>query len=480
MEDGAVEAQSLKKLCLRSLKRTYELFLSSRGERVPPNPSCQELRRALKVHDEYRVVEHMPPPAKGGASGGAAAAAALGGGQVPVASGTQAPAGSKAPTGASTALQVMPSPAQPSAAPRPAAAPPAAGAMVEASEDRYMPSAVVMKRLPSKWPKPTWHPPWKTYRVISGHMGWVRSVAFDPGNEWFCTGSADRTIKIWELASGKLKLTLTGHIEQIRGLAVSPRHPYMFSAGDDKLVKCWDLEYNKVIRSYHGHLSGVYCLALHPTLDILMTGGRDSVCRVWDIRTKAQIFALSGHENTVCSVLTQGTDPQVITGSHDNTIKLWDLAAGKSMATLTYHKKSVRAMAMHPFEHTFVSASADNVKKFKLPKGEFLHNMLSNQRCIINTMACNEDHVLATAGDNGSLWFWDWKSGHNFQQAQTVVQPGSLDSEAGIYALGYDMTGSRLVTCEADKTVKMWKEDERATPETHPIHFRPPKDMRRF
>jgi len=32
--------------------------------------------------------------------------------------------------------------------------------------------------------------------------------------------------------------------------------------------------------------------------------------------------------------------------------------------------------------------------------------------------------VLLVEGDNGSMWFWDWKSGHNFQQAQTIVQPG--------------------------------------------------------
>lgn len=87
-------------------------------------------------------------------------------------------------------------------------------------------------------------------------------------------------VQIWDVGTGRLRLTLTGHIEQVRGLAVSPRHTYMFSAGDDKLVKCWDLEHNKVIRSYHGHLSGVYCLALHPTIDVLLTGGRDSVCRV--------------------------------------------------------------------------------------------------------------------------------------------------------------------------------------------------------
>lgn len=66
----------------------------------------------------------------------------------------------------------------------------------------------------------------------------------------------------------------------------------------------------------------------------------------------------------------------------------------------------------------------------------------------------------------------------NFMHCNGFV--GSLDSEAGIYALSFDQTGSRLITCEADKTIKFWKEDESATPETHPIHFRPPKEMRRF
>lgn len=63
---------------------------------------------------------------------------------------------------------------------------------------------------------------------------------------------------------------------------------------------------------------------------------------------------------------------------------------------------------------------------------------------------------------------------------ESYFVPGSLESEAGIYALSYDVTGSRLVTCEADKTIKMWKEDETATPETHPLNFKPPKDIRRF
>ncbi len=55
------------------------------------------------------------------------------------------------------------------------------------------------------------------------------------------------------------------------------------------------------------------------------------------------------------------------------------------------------------------------------------------------------------------------------QTAESVVQPGSLDAEAGIFAAEFDMSGSMLFTCEADKTVKIWREDSSATPESHPI-----------
>ncbi len=102
------------------------------------------------------------------------------------------------------------------------------------------------KRNTISMPKPQWHAPWKLCRVISGHLGWVRCVDVDPSNEWFVTGSGDRIIKIWDLASGTLKLSLTGHISTVRGVCVSSRHPYLFSCGEDKKVLCWDLESNKV------------------------------------------------------------------------------------------------------------------------------------------------------------------------------------------------------------------------------------------
>lgn len=330
----------------------------------------------------------------------------------------------------------------------------------------------IAPRKPVQMPKPEWHAPWKLYRVISGHTGWVRCIAVEPGNEWFATGSNDRIIKIWDLASGTLKLSLTGHISPVRGLEVSPRQPYLFSCGEDKMVKCWDLEYNKVVRHYHGHLSGVYCLALHPTLDILVTGGRDSVARVWDMRTKAQIHSLGGHSNTVASVFCQATDPQVVTGSHDSTIRLWDIVAGKTMATLTNHKKSVRALVAHPHLNTFCSGSINSLKQWTLPEGRFIQN-LNGHDSMINALGVNDDSVLVSGGDNGSMFFWDWRTGYNFQRLQSKAQPGSIDSECGIFAIDFDKSSTRLITGEADKTIKIYKEDEMATEDTHPIKWEP-------
>ncbi|KAL1131897.1 hypothetical protein AAG570_011508 [Ranatra chinensis] len=419
------------------------MFLTNQGILPPVDEAADKIKRAVKARDSYSLVLDKVKQSKVVANHHVESKQD---GTVPQVEGAESPA----MEGNDVALVPMP------------------GAVVSSQ----VTTNIITPRKPSAMPKPKWHPPWKLYRVISGHLGWVRCVTVEPGNEWFATGSADRVIKVWELASGKLKVSLTGHISSVRGLAVSSRHPYLFSCGEDRQVKCWDLEYNKVIRHYHGHLSAVYSLSLHPTIDVLITAGRDSTARVWDMRTKANVHTLTGHTNTVASVISQTAEPQVITGSHDCTVRLWDLAAGKSIATLTNHKKSVRALIFHPTLYMFASASPDNIKQWKCPEGNFIQN-LSGHNSIVNCLAVNPEGVLVSGADNGTLYCWDWRTGYNFQRLQAPVQPGSMDSESGIFAMTFDQSGSRLITTEADKTIKIYKEDETATEESHPIHWRP-------
>ncbi|XP_076165718.1 transport and golgi organization 4 [Ptiloglossa arizonensis] len=447
-----VQRHSVHTLVFRSLKRTHDMFLLNQGTLPPVDSNLQKVKKSVKAKDCYGPVlervkdnsivktqnenENADPPPPGDETFGGSNSSAI----VPYNS-TQ---------NNNTIMMTQAN-----------------------SGGNAMNNTVVIpqKKTPSM-AKPKWHAPWKLYRVISGHLGWVRCCAVEPGNEWFATGSADRVIKIWDLASGKLKVSLTGHISSVRGLAFSQRHPYLFSCGEDRQVKCWDLEYNKVIRHYHGHLSAVYSMALHPSIDVLVTAGRDSTARVWDMRTKANVHTLVGHTNTVASVICQIAEPQIVTGSHDCTIRLWDLAAGKSRATLTNHKKSVRAVTFHPSLYMFASASPDNIKQWKCPEGKFIQN-LSGHNAIVNCLAVNVDGVLVSGADNGTMHLWDWRTGYNFQRLQAPVQPGSMDSEAGVFSITFDMSGTRMITTEADKTIKVYKEDDTATEETHPVNWRP-------
>uniref|UniRef100_A0A8C8DJJ9 Pleiotropic regulator 1 n=1 Tax=Oryzias sinensis TaxID=183150 RepID=A0A8C8DJJ9_9TELE len=452
-----VQKHSVHTLVFRSLKRTHDMFVADHAKAVALDDESHKLKLAVKLKADYSPVLHMPVLKEGKDRMS----------QYPdglhdneaymqpddpeyLITGTHAyPSGPGVALTADTKVHRNPSESgihslalalPPSQARQESSRTAATVAEIRRGAERAHAQSTLLlegggtrnsnllRRTPVM-PKPQWHPPWKLFRVISGHLGWVRSIAVEPGNQWFVTGSADRTIKIWDLASGKLKLSLTGHISTVRGVAVSSRSPYLFSCGEDKQVKCWDLEYNKVIRHYHGHLSAVYDLDLHPTIDVLMTCSRDATARVWDIRTKANVHTLTGHTNTVATVRCQAAEPQVITGSHDSTIRLWDLIAGKTRATLTNHKKSVRTLVMHP-----------------------RHELLA---------------------DNGTIHMWDWRTGYNFQRIHAAVQPGSLDSESGIFACVFDHSESRLITAEADKTIKVYKEDETATEESHPVNWKP-------
>lgn len=80
-------------------------------------------------------------------------------------------------------------------------------------------------------------------------------------------------------------------------------------------------------------------------------------------------------------------------------------------------------------ENPLIASSPNSIKKWKCPEGTFVHNFPGHE-AIINTLSVNEEGVLFSGGDNGSLSFWDYESGKPFQHLNDIPQSGSLDSEA--------------------------------------------------
>lgn len=305
-------------------------------------------------------------------------------------------------------------------------------------------------------PPPTDMRPWHLQDLVLGHRGHVTSLCVDPMDKFYASGSADSTIKFWDLATNALQLTLTGHIMAIRGMCVSRTMPYLFSCSEDKTVKCWDLEKNKVVRDYHGHLSSVYCIDLDDNKSQIITGSRDSSVRVWDVRTRNETMLLSGHKGSVMKVQSMGDE--LISSSLDTTVKRWDLRTGRCMNTLTYHTKGVRAFAAN--DSVLVSGSTNGFKRFTLPSMAYVddlqyfsgHDPLAGN-IIVNTMAINDDMLFAGC-DDGKLGFWHIPTGQLVQETTQTPVPGSLQGENGI--LCSMVHGTRLFTGSTDKSIRIY------------------------
>jgi WD40 repeat protein len=81
--------------------------------------------------------------------------------------------------------------------------------------------------------------------TLEGHAGNVASVAFNPDGQRIVSGSDDKTVKVWDAATGEETITLKGHTGGVSSVAWSPDGTRIVSASDDKTLKVWDASHGQ-------------------------------------------------------------------------------------------------------------------------------------------------------------------------------------------------------------------------------------------
>ena len=99
--------------------------------------------------------------------------------------------------------------------------------------------------------------------TFTGHTDYVTAVAITPDGQTIISGSVDKTLKLWNLASGTELCTLVGHKDYINAIAVTPDGRKAISAGYDNALKVWDLKSRQEITSFIGD-SAMFCCAVAP------------------------------------------------------------------------------------------------------------------------------------------------------------------------------------------------------------------------
>lgn len=170
-------------------------------------------------------------------------------------------------------------------------------------------------------------------RSLIGHEESVSDCKLSNNGTLVLSASSDRTLRIWDIATGLCKHILRGHTDEVNACSLSGDGRFALSASTDKTLRLWDVEKGECLRVLQGHTDKVTGCALNADGSLAVSSSYDQTVRVWDIQADTS-FALSGHEERVTCCDLDAAGRLVLSGSYDKTLRLWNIASQECLAVI--------------------------------------------------------------------------------------------------------------------------------------------------
>ncbi|HUR55120.1 MAG TPA: WD40 repeat domain-containing protein, partial [Gemmataceae bacterium] len=201
--------------------------------------------------------------------------------------------------------------------------------------------------------------------VLKGHTDTVDAVAVSPDGKLIATASFDKTVKLWDAATGKEIRTYggeKGHTGQVLSVAFSAKGDQIATGGADNKALVWDVPVNFAVKTYAtaGAATEVVMAADGKTFAV----AAGDVVKVFPQGEEKGAIELKGHAGAVTGVAFNANGQMIATVGKDNTLRFWNPADGKQTMAYGAGSAELTGVAVNPNNQAAYTTSADGSLKF--------------------------------------------------------------------------------------------------------------------
>lgn len=269
----------------------------------------------------------------------------------------------------------------------------------------------------------------------------IWGLAFDPQGTTLASGSGDGTVKLWQLASGKLLRSL-GRDQQGAGSVAFGLQGAMLATGHPGNVRLWDASTGKLLRTFKKSASPV---AFHPQLEAVASGSGfpESTLALWDVHKGQLLREFEGDAESINCVAFNSAGTILASSGRNGTINLWNPQTGKLLRTLTHaHEDIVVSLAFHPEGAVLASAGFDKtIKLWTAISGKLLRTLEGHTAHIDCAAFSPDGRLLASKSGDNTIRIWSYENG----ETVAVIPEPSISNYVGL-ALAFHSSLPLLAT----------------------------------
>jgi len=169
--------------------------------------------------------------------------------------------------------------------------------------------------------------------VQRGHNAAIKAIAFTHSGEYILTGSRDKTMKLWEVESGRELITYFGHKSTINDISVSRDDKYVLTSSADNTARLWRLKTGELIKTFTGHSDMLTSVVFVPGGKQFISAGYDNEAFLWDIESLEIIktFKVNPDKGLGYGVNADVSPDgeSVVFGNDNRTASIYELSTGE-------------------------------------------------------------------------------------------------------------------------------------------------------